>query len=318
MKKIIYLMSLISLFQTGWTQTEKVQKVTTKIKSAIIYLDGAEIHRTKKVTLVKGRTKVVFTGLSPKFNPTNIQVTTTNNIELLAISHRINYLTNVKEKPKVIKLKDSLDLIKQQNIAYYNNKDAYSIEKDMLLQNKSIRGNDKGVSIIELKQAADLFRSRIMEINKAIAKIDRSVNKNKKIISRINNELNQLNAKTTYSRGEITLLLNANVAKTTEINLKYIVSNAGWTPSYDIRAEDINKPINLEYKAFVYNNTDIDWKNINFKLSTADPTISATQPKMTPWYLNYKNNTYSYSGKRSYSNLYQQKPEADKRQYIYN
>ncbi len=201
-----------------------------------------------------------------------------------------------------------MDLLNQKNIAFLNDKDAYGIEKDMMLQNKKIGGNDKGVSIVELKQAADFYRSRIMEINKAISKIDRGMSKNSKSINRINSELYQLNAKTTYSRGEITLLLNTIVPRTTQIDLKYIVSNAGWTPSYDIRAEDINKPINLEYKAFVYNNTDIDWKDINFKLSTADPTVSATQPKMSPWYLNYKVN-YNSSGrkKRSNSNMYQQK-----------
>lgn len=317
MKKITYLLCFTLLFQIGWAQDEKTKEVTTTIKSAIIYLDGAEIHRSKKVTLEKGRTKVVFTGLSPKFNATNIQVTTSNDIELLAISHRIDYLTNVKEKPKVIKLKDSLDLINQSNVAFYNEKDAYNIEKNMMLQNKSIGGNDNGVSIVELKQAADFYRARIMEINKAIAKIDRGVSENSKTINRINSELYQLNAKTTYSRGEITLLLNTDVPKTTEIDLKYIVSNAGWTPSYDIRAEDINKPINLEYKAFVYNNTDIDWKDINFKLSTADPTISATQPKMSPWYLNYKAKYYSTAGRRSTSNMYQQKAQSQKQLYFY-
>ncbi len=103
-------------------QEEKEIKVTTDIKSAIIYLDGAEIHRSKKVQLEKGRTKVVFTGLSPKFNSQNIQVTTTNNVELLAISHRIDYLTNVKEKPRVEELKDSLDMLNQKNIALINEK----------------------------------------------------------------------------------------------------------------------------------------------------------------------------------------------------
>jgi uncharacterized protein (TIGR02231 family) len=306
MKKIIYLLCFTLLTQSIWSQEVKEQKVTTEIKSAIIYLDGAEIHRSKKVSLEKGQTKVIFTGLSPKFNPNNIQVTTTNNIELLAISHRIDYLTNVKEKPRVQQLKDSLDLISQNNIAFNNEKDAYNIEKEMMLQNKSIGGTNSGVSIAELKLAADLYRSRIMEINKAISKIDRGISQNDLIINRISNELYQANAKTTYSRGEITLLLNSDIAATTDIELKYLVSNAGWTPSYNIRAEDINQPIKLEYKAFVYNNTDIDWSNINFKLSTADPNLSATQPNLTPWYLNYNNASYNYDKRYKASNMYQQ------------
>ena len=314
MKKIVYLLCFLVASNISWAQDEKEKKVTTEIKSAIIYLDGAEIHRAKTISLEKGRTKVIFTGLSPKFNPNNIQVSTSNDVELLAISHRVDYLTNVEEKPRVVKLKDSLDIMNQKNIALANEKDAYNIEKDMMLQNKSIGGNNNGVSIAELKQAADLYRSRIMEINKAVAKIDRGVANNNKAINRINSELFQANAKSNYSRGEITLLLEADVAKSSDIELKYLVSNAGWTPSYDIRAEDINKPIKLEYKAFVYNNTDIDWEDIKFRLSTADPTLSATQPKLSPWYLNYKT-VYSSSGrKRSTYNPYQQKSVASQDQ----
>lgn len=310
MKRITYLLSFIITAQISFGQTEKVKKVTTEINSAIIYLDGAEIHRNKKVSLEKGRTKVVFTGLSPKFNANNIQVTTTNGIDLLAISHKIDYLTNIKEKPKVQALKDSVKFISEKNIALNNDKDAYSIEKDMLLQNKKIGGNNNGVSIAELKQAADLFRARIMEINKAIAKIDKGVNTNNETINRINNELYQLNAKTTYSRGEITLLLNAETPTTTEIDLKYIVTNAGWIPVYDIKTEDINKLVEISYRAKVYNNTDIDWKNLKFKLSTGNPKLSATQPKLSPWYLNY-NNQYkkqqkSYGYKKAKAPAYQQ------------
>ncbi|MCB0402015.1 MAG: DUF4139 domain-containing protein [Flavobacteriales bacterium] len=317
MKKAIFILGLLSLTNLSWAQEEKEKKVSTEISSAIVYLDGAEIHRSKTVNLEKGRTRVVFTGLSPKFNSNNIQVSTTNNVQLLAIAHRIDYLTNVEEKPRVIKLKDSLDLITQANVSLANEKDAYTIEKDMMLQNKSIGGNNNGVSVAELKQAADLYRTRIMEINKAMAKIDRSVAENNKTISRIYNELNQANAKTNYSRGEITLLLEANANVTTDIELKYLVSNAGWTPSYDIRAEDINKPIKLEYKAFVYNNTDIDWNNINFRLSTADPTLTATQPKLSPWYLNYNSNYYGGVKKKTAYNPYQQKSQDNDKQGLF-
>lgn len=318
MKKIAYLLCFLATVNVAFSQDEKEKKVVTEIKSAIIYLDGAEIHRSKKINLDKGRTKIIFTGLSPKFNPNNIQVTTTNNVQLLAIANKIDYLTNVEEKPKVMKLKDSLEIINQGNIELANEKDAYTIEKEMMLQNRSIGGNNNGVSVAELKQAADLYRIRIMEINKAIAKIDRMVTENNKTKNRINSELFQANAKSNYSRGEITLLLEAGTATATEIELKYLVTNAGWTPSYDIRAEDINTPIKLEYKAFVYNNTDIEWNDIKFKLSTADPTLSATQPKLSPWYLNYKS-AYSYGAKkRSTYNPYQQKMEDQKQLFLYN
>jgi uncharacterized protein (TIGR02231 family) len=299
----------------GWSQNGKTQKIKSEINSAIIYLSGAEMYRSKKVNLVKGRNKIIFIELSPKINAKSIQVTTTNNVALLAISNRIDYLINVKEKPRVKQLKDSLELIIKKNIELNNDRDAYSTEKDMLLKNKSIGGTDKGVSITELKMAADFYRSRIMEINKATSKIDNKVNNNSKVITRINNELYQLNAKVTYPRGEITLLLNSETTTTTDIDLKYLVSSAGWTPSYDIKAKDINEPIDIVYRAKVYNDTEIDWKNIKFKLSTGDPTISATQPKLTPWYLNYNS---QYRGTKGNYNAYKKSNAPQSQGYSQN
>jgi uncharacterized protein (TIGR02231 family) len=37
----------------------------------------------------------------------------------------------------------------------------------------------------------------------------------------------------------------------------------------------------------VYNNTGNDWNNVDLTLSTADPKLSASQPILSPWYLNY-------------------------------
>ncbi len=286
-KQTVLILIATVLFQPVWSQNEKITKIKTEINSAVIYLNGAEIHRVKEVRLEKGRTRVVFTGLSPKYNANNLQVSTTNNVDVLAILHKIDYLTNVEEQPKVLILKDSIELLKDNNVAFNNDRDAYKIEKAMLLENKSIGGTTNGVSMEELTKVANLFRARIMEINKAISKLDKGVEQNNVKINRLNSALNFLNAKTTYPRGEISLLLNAETASSTKIDLKYVVSDAGWIPSYDIKAKDVNLPIDINYRAKVYNNTGIDWKNLKFKLSTGDPTLSATQPKLTPWYLNY-------------------------------
>jgi uncharacterized protein (TIGR02231 family) len=95
------------------------------------------------------------------------------------------------------------------------------------------------------------------------------------------------------------------VKQTISLDLKYLVSDAGWAPSYDIITEDVNKPITLKYRAKVYNNTDVDWKNIKIKLSTGDPMKNASKPELEDWYLNfntmdvYGNNGGKAKGKRS-------------------
>jgi len=57
----------------------------------------------------------------------------------------------------------------------------------------------------------------------------------------------------------------------------------------------LSKPIELTYRAKVFNNTAVPWKNIDIKLSTADPSLSISKPHLKPWYLNY----YSTNNKSS-------------------
>jgi uncharacterized protein (TIGR02231 family) len=105
--------------------------------------------------------------------------------------------------------------------------------------------------------------------------------------------------------GEIKVLLSSASKQNCTIDLKYLVSDAGWAPSYDIITEDVNKPISLKYRAKVYNNTDVEWKNIKIKLSTGDPMKNASKPELEDWYLNPANmngnDVIAYQGKGSRS-----------------
>ena len=188
-----------------------------------------------------------------------------------------------------------MELIKDNKIALNNDKDAYTIEKQMLLKNEEIGSKESGVSITELAQAADFYRKRMKEINHKISVIEKEINTYNQTLHKLGNELNELNAENTYQRGEIRLLLEAERAKSSKIELKYLVRDAGWAPSYDLRAKSVKDPVELIYRGKVFNNTKIDWKNVKLKLSTADPSKSAAQPDLKPWYLNYDSYAYSNS-----------------------
>ena len=294
MKTITMTVSLILFIILG-TQAQNIseKKIKSGISSATIYLSGAEIIRNKSISLQKGKTRLIFKGISPKINHKSIRITTKENVDLLGIMSKIDYLAKDENLPHIKVLKDSLELVnfKIQDITDLTG--AYTVEKKMLLVNTSIGGNDNGVSITELKQASEFYRNRISEINSKITKLSRKKIKLSQAYQRIQNQLTELNANSAYSRAEISILVSVDATVTTNIELKYLVTNAGWSPSYDIKAIDTDKPVILEYRAKVYNNTDINWKDLKIKLSTADPNLSVTKPTLSPWYLRYQ--TYSYN-----------------------
>jgi len=303
MKKFLFpLLSLIITSVNIYSQnTESTQEVNVPIQSAIIYLLGAEVSQSKLVNLNAGKNKIVFTGLSAKLDAKSIQVTTTGDVSILAISDAINYMANQKESNRVKQLKDSVTALNTAISEVNNDKDAYTTEKNMLLKNDAIGGEEKGVAIAELKLAADFYRSRIKEINTELFKLNQKTTLLNESLIKANQQLIELNAKNNQPSAEITLLLTTPTKIASTINLKYIVNDAGWAPSYDLRAEDINQPIELKYRAKVFNNTGVDWNDIKIKLSTSDPSQSAAKPILSPWKLdynsgaNYKSKSYSYS-----------------------
>jgi uncharacterized protein (TIGR02231 family) len=66
-----------------------------------------------------------------------------------------------------------------------------------------------------------------------------------------------------------------------------VAENAGWYPSYDIRVEDITKPVNILYKANVFQNTGVNWKDVKLSLSNATPWVSGNIPGISPWFIDY-------------------------------
>jgi uncharacterized protein (TIGR02231 family) len=304
MKKLISIFSLLFLIHPSFAQEQTIQ-VTPVVQSAVIYLDGAELYQKKEITLNAGRTQITFNGISSKVISKSIQVTASGDVNILSVTDKLNYIDAVQNSPKTKVIRDSINLLDENTTILQNDKEAYETEKTMLSKNQSIGGQDKGVSIVELKLAADFYRSRIKEINNEIYKIDKKINSYNESI----NQLIEINGAPKGPTAEISVLVASAAKQVITLDLKYLVSDAGWAPSYDIVTEDVNKPITLKYRAKVYNNTDVDWKNIKIKLSTGDPMKNASKPELEDWYLNFNTLNYannSAKGKFAQSSLSQQ------------
>lgn len=297
--KTFILSIIVSILVTANLSAQKINEQTVKsdIKSAVLYLTGVEITRSKRLSLKSGQNRIIFQGLSAKINSKSIRVTTDAGVDLLSVSDKTTYLSKKTELPRIKRLKDSLEYINQTIQGLSDKRNAYDTEKSMLLKNLSIGGTDKGVSVTELKQASDFYRSRILDINQRGSEINRKTKLLNKEKANYAKELQELNAESSYRSGEIVVLVSVKSAKTSAIDLKYLVKDGGWSPIYDIKAMDTDKPVELVYRAKVYNNTGVDWVDLKMKLSTADPSLSVTQPDLRPWYMTFKQ-TYSYNQQR--------------------
>jgi len=63
------------------------------------------------------------------------------------------------------------------------------------------------------------------------------------------------------------------------LELEYLVSNTGWQPVYDLRAEKSLDKVDLAYRAKVWQQTGEDWNEVALALSSARPQIGAQGPE---------------------------------------
>lgn len=287
MKKTLVLILGLMLTLAVQAQNEKVQRFQPDIESVVVYLEGVEYSHSIPLKLTPGRHMIYFEGLSAKLDAHSIRVDMHADVSVLSVSSKIDYLTKNDDKPRIKTLKDSVTILTRKVQLLADEQGALLVERDMLLKNQAIGGQQNGVNILELQKAADFYVTRIFEINKRVSQIGVLTSDYTIELANLSNELSELNAQVSFERAEICVLVSVERDISCNIDLNYYVADAGWAPYYELKSEDIGQPIDLIYRAHVFNNTDIDWKNVKLVLSTGDPTKSVTQPKLNPWKLNY-------------------------------
>lgn len=104
-------------------------------------------------------------------------------------------MANQKEGTRIKQLKDSVTALSEAITEINNDKDAFDTEKNMLLKNDAIGGNEKSVAIAELKLAADFCRSRVKEINTELSKLNKKARLLNESLAKVNKQLMDLNVK---------------------------------------------------------------------------------------------------------------------------
>jgi uncharacterized protein (TIGR02231 family) len=287
MKPILLFLSAIICSFTSHSQSEK--PVESTITEVTVFLSKAQVTREAKTRIEPGKINLVLTGLTPQLDPQSIQVTGKGNFVILGISHRQNFLSEAVVSKNQQSLRDSLDWLQRQVGFEQSQKEILNKEEQLLLANQKIGGVNQNLTMAELKAMADFFRARMTDIVSSRLKQDEKIKKLNDRIAKINAQLNEQNSPARKNSSEIVVSLTADAATTTELKVTYVVANAGWNAIYDLRANNTRDPLQLNYKANVFQSTGEEWKNVRLRLSTANPTQGGTRPQLYPWLLDFYN-----------------------------
>jgi uncharacterized protein (TIGR02231 family) len=285
MKKLTLLIVLVAAVAPAFAQ--KDLPVDSKITNVTVFLNKAQVTREAASHVGAGKTNVIVTGLTSDLDPKSIQVTGKGDFIILGIVHQQNFL-NEFNLPKPLRIvRDSIAYLKKQVILEQSQKKILEKEEQMLLSNQKIGGANQNLTVAELKAMADFYRSRLGDIVTSTMKMDEHIGKMNDRIRVLDEQMKSQND--LYSRNTSEIVVSVSAQNTTPVDLEvtYVVADAGWYPVYDLRATDTRSPLKLNYKANVFQHTGELWNNVKLRLSTANPTASGLKPELNAWFLDF-------------------------------
>ncbi len=280
--------------------SESSKKYTPKLQRVTVYLQGAHLYYNESVNLQAGNNEIVFENISPDLSASSLQASCIEAV-VMDIKHNLKYKEKIpvsrKYDREITSILDSLEelnyLIKDLDNKYL----VLTTEKQMLLNNRIIKGEPLRDSLPLLRDGMSFLKEKLNSIYEQELKIERTKSKILKQKSKLNTRYNALlllqsgtdnsNPEATQPIQQVIVTLYADAPIMAQINFNYFVQTANWIPIYDLQATSVNKNIQVKYFASVTQNTKLEWTNVPLTISTSNPNETNVKPELSPWYLNF-------------------------------
>ena len=286
-RKAVFLACFL-LLQSAIGHAADPIKVDTKVAKVTVFLNGAQVTRTANVSTTAGLSTIVFQNISADIDEQSLQVHAAGAFTILSVKRELNFLNAQTRQKRVEELQTQQKLIRDQIQTQTDLLDVYKQEENTLNKNQTVNGQNTDVDIVKLKALLDFQTERLSILKKKEQSINNDVAKLNEQVSKIDQQIAEISKGVAKTSSDIIVLVSAKAAVVNApFTLSYLVHNAAWYPTYDIRAQDVNSPITIAYKANVSQQCGEDWKDVKLTLSTGNPSVSGNKPELSPDYLNF-------------------------------
>lgn len=300
MKRIIVILALVFSFTLNSFAQEELPTYNGKIDQVKVFLQQAQIEKTVSFPLKQGNNEIILSGNSQYMQTQSLQFTSINDFIITDFTPFIQYvqptqpseekLSNEK-KLKLKILRDSLEILSNQNSDSYNLTSILSREKQVLDNMKIISQPQSIDSIPKIKDGLSYYRDKMVEISKMLQKENAIVSKRSIRINEINNQINIIlqGAENNFQpRNEYYIRLNIYSEKNipmSKLSYTYNVGGVYWQPFYDVKFTKPSEPASFVLKAQLTQQTGEDWNDVKLIFSTEQPNSGRILGNLYPYYL---------------------------------
>ena len=260
-----------------------------------MFTNGAQVERSKSVILVPGEQVVTFTGFSPYMDKKSLQVKAKGHLTILGVSERTAHPDSAAQVKRLRAAEDDVKAVERRIQQTKDEQEMLTAQLELVKTNCSVAGRTVATPLANIKELNAYYAQQVLSVKERSQELEEQLQKLNDELKRKQDTCDSIAKLKLKNITEIDVKLEAKQAGRADFDITYYVKNAGWFPSYDIRSNSIKEPLQLSYKANIYQNTREEWKNVPVTLSSANPNRSNIAPQLKTYWLDYGLSAPTYS-----------------------
>ena len=284
--KTRFLLMLVLLLTTHWSM-QAADKHEAPIKHVTVFANGAQVERSQSLNLTAGEQVITFTGLSPYTDTKSLQMRARGKLTVIGVNYRKAHPDSLKQIRSLKEAQQKVKSAADKENELRAQREVVEAQLEMVKTNCSMGNRTAVTPLAGIKEINNYYSQELLTLKKKLIAIDEELAKVREQKQQLETKVDSIAHLRLATVTEVDVKVNVPQACRAEFDLYYYVKNAGWYPSYDIRSEGITKPLQLSYKANVFQNTKEKWENVNVTLSSTNPNRSNIAPQLRTYWLNY-------------------------------
>ncbi|MCA9284691.1 MAG: mucoidy inhibitor MuiA family protein, partial [Phycisphaerales bacterium] len=263
--------------------------IDAPVKAVTVYRGRAAVTRRGAVQLDPGIFELRFSNLPERVDAGSLQARATGVGRILSVEY-VQRTVAYAEDPAVAALDRTIEAVKKR-IGELADEQAVLAQQSKLVDGVAIRvANDASDAAGTTQLDLEALRRQMVFVGEQRTALADRIRTNDDARQAAERELAVLEADRRARASGETLVREAVVTVAaseggaTGVELTYLVANAGWEPTYSVRAAPPASTVAVEYDALLQQRSGEDWNDVEMVLSTAEPMRAANPPSVSPWF----------------------------------
>lgn len=266
-------------------------EVDSRVSSVTVYRGQALVSRTMTVKVPSGSSEILVSDLPSAIVGESLFAVGGDGIEVRAVRYRTHV---VKEEPdkELRKILDEIEELVAVLAANTAEQEAVAKASGYIAGLSTFVTStakvDLSKGLLDAKALTELslfvMDQQRLKATEAVAlrTTRHGLEKQQRLLERKRAELAGVSPPT---RRQAIVFLWADKAASAGVTLSYIVTRAGWHPSYTVGSSDESDIVTVEYSAAIHQTSGEDWRDVEVTLSTASPSLTAESPELAPFWV---------------------------------